>query len=150
MKYAFIREYSKDYSVVRLCQVLEVSPSGYYDWRDRPESIRAKQNRQLVTKITLFHKASRGIYGSPRIYRDLVETGDEVGANRVARLMRQNDIKSKMARKFVVTTDSKNTMQPAPDRLRRDFDVESPDKGMGVRYNLHRYPAGLALSGRCG
>ena len=51
MKYAFIREHSTDYSVTRLCQVLEVSPSGYHDWRDRPESNRAKRNRQLVTKI---------------------------------------------------------------------------------------------------
>ena len=128
MKYAFIREHSTDYSVTRLCQVLEVSPSGYHDWRDRPESNRAKQNRQLVTKISLFHKASRGTYGSPRIHRDLVESGEEVGVHRVARLMSQNDIQSKMARKFVITTDSKHTLQPAPDRLKRTFDVESPDK----------------------
>lgn len=128
MKYAFIRDHSTDYSITRLCQVLEVSSSGYYDWLDRPESQRAKQNRQLVTKISLFHKASNGIYSSPRIHRDLVESGEEVGVNRVARLMSQNDIQSKMARKFVITTDSKNTLQPAPDRLKRDFDVESPDK----------------------
>ena len=128
MKYAFIREHSTAYSVTRLCQVLEVSPSGYHDWRDRPESNRARQNRRLVTKISLFHKASRGIYGSPRIHRDLIESGEEVGVNRVARLMSQNDIQSKMARKFVMTTDSKHTLQPAPDRLKRDFDVTSPDK----------------------
>jgi putative transposase len=105
-----------------------VSSSGYYDWQDRPESARAKENRQLVTKISLFHKASREIYGSPRIHRDLVESGEKVGENRVARLMRKNDIKSRMARKFVITTDSKNTMQPAPDRLNRNFDIDSPDK----------------------
>lgn len=128
MKYAFIREHSNDYSIIRLCQALEVSPSGYYDWRDRPESVRAKQNRQLVTKISLFHKASKGIYGSPRIHRDLVDAGEAIGKNRVARLMRVNEIKSRMARKFVVTTDSKNTMQPAPDRLKRHFDIDSPDK----------------------
>lgn len=128
MKYAFIREHSTDYSVTRLCEVLEVSPSGYYDWRDRPESNRAKRNRKLMGKISLFHKASRGIYGSPRIHRDLVDSGEEVGVNRVARLMSQNDIQSKMARKFVITTDSKHTLQPAPDRLKRDFDVASADK----------------------
>jgi len=128
VKYAFIREHSTDYSVTRLCEVLEVSPSGYYDWRDRPESNRAKRNRKLMGKISLFHKASRGIYGSPRIHRDLVDSGEEVGVNRVARLMSQNDIQSKMARKFVITTDSKHTLQPAPDRLKRDFDVASADK----------------------
>jgi putative transposase len=128
VKYAFIREHSKDYCVTRLCQALEVSPSGYYDWCDRPESARATQNRQLVTKISLFHKASRGIYGSPRIHQDLVESGEDVSEKRVARLMRESGIQSKMARKFVFTTDSKNTMQPAPDRLKREFDVETPDK----------------------
>jgi transposase InsO family protein len=82
----------------------------------------------LVAKIKLFHKASNKIYGSPRIHRDLVETGEVVGENRVARLMRRNDIQSKMARKFVITTDSKNTMEPALDRLKRDFNVDAPDK----------------------
>lgn len=128
MKYAFIRAHSEDYSVTRLCQVLEVSPSGYYAWRDRPESMRARQSRELATKISLFHKASRGIYGSPRIHRDLTESGERVGKNRVARIMRQHGIQSRMARKFVITTDSKNTLQPAPDRLKRHFDVESTDK----------------------
>lgn len=128
MKYAFIRAHSKQYKVSRLCQALEVSASGYYDWRDRPESARARRNRQLVTKIRLFHKASREIYGSPRIHKDLVGSGERVSENRVAKLMSQHGIQSKMTKKFVITTDSKNTLQPAPDRLKRDFAVKGPDK----------------------
>lgn len=128
MKYAFIRAHSSEHSISRLCQALEVSTSGYYDWRDRPESDRAKESRRLVTKISLFHKVSRGIYGSPRIHRDLVDAGEMVGIHRVARLMQKNSIQSKMARKFVITTDSKNTMQPAPDQLQRQFNVDAPDK----------------------
>ncbi|MCU7862641.1 MAG: IS3 family transposase [Candidatus Thiodiazotropha sp. (ex Lucinoma borealis)] len=128
MKYAFIRANSRQYKISRLCNALEVSPSGYYDWRDRPESARAMSNRKLITKISLFHKASRATYGSPRIHQDLVDTGEQVGVNRVARLMSQHSIQSKMAKKFVVTTDSKNTMQPAPDRLKRQFAIEMPDK----------------------
>jgi transposase InsO family protein len=108
--------------------VLEVSSSGFYDWIERPESNRAQENRQLVTKISLCHKASKEIYGSPRIHRDLLDMGEQIGVNRVARLMNQHGIQSKMAKKFVITTDSKNTMQPAPDRLERDFDVEMPNK----------------------
>jgi transposase InsO family protein len=107
---------------------LEVSSSGYYDWRDRPQSARAKQNRRLATKIKVFHKASRETYGSPRIHRDLVDSGERVGVNRVARLMNRQGIQSKMARKFVITTDSKNTLQPAPDRLQRKFTVDAPDR----------------------
>jgi transposase InsO family protein len=128
VKYAFIRAHSTQHKVTQLCQALEVSSSGYYDWRDRPESARTKENRQLATKIRLFHKASREIYGSPRIHGDLVDAGEQVGVNRVARLMSQQGIQSKMARKFVITTDSKNTQQPAPDRLKRQFSTEAPDK----------------------
>ena len=128
MKYAFIRAHSKQYKISRLCQSLEVSPSGYYDWRDRPESARARQNRRLATKIRLFHQASRGIYGSPRVHGDLVDAEDRVGVNRVVRLMKQHGVQSKMAKKFVITTDSKHTQQPAPDRLKRQFTVEAPDQ----------------------
>jgi transposase InsO family protein len=128
VKYAFIQEHRTEHALTTLCRVLAVSPSGYYDWLDRPESSRARENRQLTTKISLCHKASKEIYGSPRIHQDLVEMGEQVGVNRVARLMNQNGIQSKMAKKFVITTDSKNTMQPAPDRLKRDFDMDMPDK----------------------
>lgn len=128
MKYAFIQAHSKEFRVSRLCEVLGVSSSGYYDWRDRPESVRARRNRQLVAKIRQFHKASRKIYGSPRIHQDLVDSGDQVGRNRVARLMRGHGIQSKMAKKFVITTDSKNTLQPAPDRLQRCFSTDKPDQ----------------------
>lgn len=121
MKYAFIRAHRPTYTIRRMCQVLKVSTSGYYDWLDRAESQRARQNRRLVTQIRCFHQASRRTYGSPRIHRDLVASGEAIGLNRVARLMRQTGIQSKMTRKFVVTTDSRQTLSPAPDYLRRDF-----------------------------
>lgn len=128
MKYAFIQTHSQQYKVSRLCEVLGVSSSGYYDWRDRPESARSLRNRQLMTKIKVFHKASRETYGSPRIHQDLVDSGEKVGINRVARLMRQHGIQSKMSKKFIITTNSKNTLQPASDRLKRQFSVDAPDK----------------------
>jgi len=121
VKYAFIRAHSKEHKTTRLCQVLEVSMSGYYEWCARPESTRAQRNRALMASIEGFHKASRRIYGSPRIHRDLQACGERVGVNRVARLMRQHGVQSKMAKKFVITTDSKNTHSPAPDRIRREF-----------------------------
>ncbi|MFL0805643.1 MAG: IS3 family transposase [Agarilytica sp.] len=121
MKYAFIREQSAFYRAARLISVLGVSASGYYDWLRRPESRRARENRALVSKIKVLHRASHQIYGSPRVHRDLLSYGESVGVNRVARLMRDHGIKSKMAKRFVVTTDSKNTMDTAPDRLKRNF-----------------------------
>lgn len=121
MKYAFIRTHSKRYPLVRLCEILEVSSSGYHDWLDRPESHRSRENRVLTEKIRCFHHQSNKIYGSPKIHEDLLDDGETCSVNRVARLMKVADIKSKMARKFVITTNSKNTAQPAPDLLRRNF-----------------------------
>jgi len=101
-----------------------VSPSGYYDWLERPESKRSIENRKLTEKIRDSHKASGEVYGSPKIHRDLVADGDICSQNRVARLMKAADIKSKVSRKFVITTNSKNTAEPAPDQLQRNFVVE--------------------------
>ena len=128
MKVAFIRRQRKEYNVTRLCDVLEVSPSGFYDWLNRPESHRSRENRRLTEKIKRYHRQSRRIYGSPKIHEDLVDEGETCSVNRVARLMKAADIQSKVARKFVITTDSKNTLQPAPDLLQRQFDVDHHDR----------------------
>ena len=111
-----------------MCNAFEVSASGYYDWLDRPESKRSSENRKLTMKIKQYHQQSREIYGSPKIHKDLISDGENCSVNRVARLMKASDIKSKMARKFVVTTNSKNTTQPAPDLLKRRFKVDKHDK----------------------
>lgn len=75
-----------------------------------------------------FHQQSSEIYGSPKIHVDLISDGETCSVNRVARLMKAADIKSKMARKFVVTTDSKNTLQPAPDLLKRQFKADKQNQ----------------------
>jgi putative transposase len=105
-----------------------VSTSGFYDWLNRPESNSSRENRALTEKIKCLHRTSREIYGSPKIHADLVEAGETCSVKRIARLMKVADIKSKMARKFVITTDSKNTMQPAADLIRRQFKVDTHDK----------------------
>lgn len=127
MKYAFIRKHCHQHTLSRLCAVLEVSRSGYYDWVDRPESLSVRENRRLTTRIAYHHQRSHEIYGSPKVHEDLVAEGEACSVNRVARLMKAADIKSRMARKFVITTDSRNTLQPAPDLLQRQFNVEQPD-----------------------
>ncbi len=74
-----------------------------------------------MEKIKDYHHRSRGIYGSPKIHQDLIDEGEVCNVKRVARLMKVADIQSKLARKFVITTDSKNTLQPATDLLKREF-----------------------------
>lgn len=121
MKYAFIREQRKHYSLQRLCTTLDVSPSGYYDWLDRPPSKRAQENQRLLTKIRCYYQSSRCTYGSPRLQQDLLNEGERVSRQRVDRLMKAQGIESKMTKKFVITTNSKQTTSPAPDRLQRCF-----------------------------
>lgn len=127
-KYEFIRHNRKEYKVTRLCDVLEVSTTGFYDWLDRPESKRSQENRALTEKIRRYHQRSREIYGSPKIHEDLIADGKTCSVKRVARLMKAANIKSKMARKFVVTTNSRNTQEPAPDLLERQFSVGQQNK----------------------
>jgi len=86
------------------------------------------KNRQLTTKIRCFHKASDDIYGAPRIQRDLIDDGESVSRQRVGRLMKRASIQSKVVKKFIVTTESKATTKPAPDRLRRNFATSEPNK----------------------
>ena len=111
-----------------MCDVLEVSPSGYYGWKDRPESARCQRHRRLVTKIKMIHQGSRAIYGSPRIHEELVDNGVVVGKNTVARLMRYHNIQSKVHKRFVVTTNSRHSLEPAENLLKQDFSADKPNQ----------------------
>lgn len=82
-----------------LCDVLGVSTSGYYAWRERPKSRRAVEDEGLLSKIYAEYRASGESYGSPRVYRALKRHGEAVGQRRVERLMRDNGIRSCVARR---------------------------------------------------
>ena len=103
------------------CEVAEVSRSGFYDWKDRPPSERALENAVLVGQIREAHAKGRGLYGSPRVAEALKNDGVDCGENRVARLMNENEIRAKTAKKFKVkTTDSAHNFPIAP----RVFKIE--------------------------
>ena len=128
MKHQFIQERRTQFRVAVMCRVLEVSRSGYYDWVDRPESIRAKRHRELTVKIRQTHIESRKIYGSPRIHGELIDQGEKVGKNTVACLMKRANIQSKVHKRFVVTTDSRNTKKPAENKLAGIFISDQPNR----------------------
>lgn len=97
------------------CEIAECSRSGYYDWRTRPVSERASENARLVEDIKRVHAKSRGLYGSPRVTEALKTEGQPVNEKRVARIMTENNIKSKTHKKFkVCTTDSNHNLPIAP------------------------------------
>ena len=114
MRYMAIHRCRTQYSVRMMCRAMSVSRSGYYDWVDRPESTRAQRHRALTEKIRYFHQASRDTYGAPRIRKDFLESGEQVGENTVALLMQRAGIVPKTVRKFRVTTGSRKTV-PAPN-----------------------------------
>lgn len=109
----------------KLCKILRVSVSGYYAWKSRLPSERDEANELLKAQIIDIHRRSRGNYGSPKITEELRNQGTSCSRKRVARLMRENKIRSRTKRKFRVTTDSKHNLPVAPNLLNRDF---SPPK----------------------
>ena len=111
-----------------MCRVLEVSASGYYAWRKRPASKRAREDGVLLRQIRTIHEASRQSYGVPRVYRELRENGVVVGRDRVARLMRQTGIQGLSRRRFVTTTRRDDTARPAPDLVERNFAADGPNQ----------------------
>lgn len=111
-----------------MCKGLEVSRSGYYAWRKCPDSSRSQENKKLLEQIIKIHEESQESYGSPRIHEELVRQEIKVSRQRVARLMRDNGIQSKIRKKYKCTTDSKHNLRIAPNLLNREFKVDRPSK----------------------
>jgi len=104
-----------------MCSVLQVSRSGYYAWRKRSPSKRKMANQRLLGKIKTIYKENLEAYGSPRITQVLRQQDWMCSENRVARLMRLNDVRAKSSRRFRVTTRRNATHPAAPNRLLRNF-----------------------------
>ena len=126
MRYRFIAAEKAEYPVTMMSRILNVSRSGFYAWNKRSESARARSDRALVIDIKAAHRASRDTYGSPRVHRELVAQGHTVGRDRVARLMRENDLRGKRKRRFRNTTQSNHRHPIAPNVLAREFIVAQP------------------------
>ncbi len=128
MKYGFIAEHEGEFRILVMCRVLEVSRSGYYRWRSRPESRHAREDRRLLVAIRAVYQQSRCNYGSPRVHRQLQQQQESCGRKRVERLMRSAGLKSRRCRRFKVTTRSVSTHEVAPNWLNRQFRAERPDQ----------------------
>ncbi len=107
-----------------MCKVLKVSRSGYYYWLKRKPSRWELENGRLLVKIRQIHQQSDRTYGSPRITMQLRDQQIKVSRPRVARLMKTAGIRSKIVRKFRVTTDSKHNYPIVENKLNRNFRVE--------------------------
>lgn len=128
MKFEFVAAKEVAFPIATMCRVLEVSPSGYYAWKGRPAPKRVSEDARLAADVSVAHKGSRGIYGSPRVHRELRAKGLRVGKKRVERLMRETGLRGRCKRRFVRTTDSKHDNPIAPNVLERRFETQTPNK----------------------
>jgi putative transposase len=109
-----------EFSLLSLCENLEVSPSGYYDWLNRRSQPgpRELENQVLAKEIKELHTQSRQTYGSPRLRNELVKKGHRHGRSRIARIMRQQGLCGRQKGRYrVQTTDSNHDHPIAPNRL---------------------------------
>ena len=128
MRYQFIERYKKVWPVNLMCCVLEVSSTGYYDWRRRVPGARARSNQVLDGHIRQVFCQHKGRYGSPRLTDELNDNGIAGSENRVARRMRCLELQACQVKKFKVTTDSEHDKPVAPDLLQQDFMAARPNE----------------------
>jgi len=126
--FAFVGANRGKYPIKLMCEVLEVSEGGYYHWRKRPKSNRAIKDEDLKHKVQVFHWASRATYGAPRIYKDLKATGEKVSRKRVARLMKQQNLRGKCKPRFKVTTKTNPKRTLAANLLEQNFRADAPNQ----------------------
>ena len=131
MKYAWIAQHRDSFPVSVMCDVLNVSPSGYYDAIDRPPSKRAVRHERIQQSVAQIHTESHGVYGSVKVAEVLHNRDDLESAcrNTVASAMRELGLKSKVCKRFKpTTTQSDPTKQPAENKLDRDFTADTPNR----------------------
>jgi len=111
-----------------MCNLLNVSRSGYYAWRVRSASERSVNNEQLLAHIRRIYAEGRGEYGSPMICGALREEGHRVNHKRIARLMRENGLRSKVRRRFKCTTRRCKNRDASPNLLKQTFTTDGPNR----------------------
>jgi putative transposase len=122
VRYAWIEKHRDQFHVTRMCRQLEVSRTGYSQWRTRAPSDRSIANAALDAQVAAIHAASQRSYGRPRIVRGLHEQGVQVSHERVRNSLKRQDLRPVYKRPYRVTTDSAHHKPLAPNVLDRRFD----------------------------
>lgn len=114
-------------SITRMCAWLEVSRSGFYEWRDRPLSATAKRREHLKLLVAESFKLSDGTYGHRRVHADLADWGASCGPELVRALMRELDLQPCQPRPWRhCLTETDGQAGPIPDLVNRDFTAQAP------------------------
>lgn len=126
--FELIRAEAASHSVKRMCRLLEVSRSGYYDHLTRREQPPAARHERLVALIRAIHAGCEGAYGVRRMHRELLEAGENVSRKLVRKLMREHGIRSVHTPRFHKTTDSNHNLGFSPNLLDQVFLSPAPDR----------------------
>lgn len=128
MRYACIKTNSGQYTIRRLCRILDVHPSGFYAWKKKPLSKRQKEDRRFTGLIKQFWLESGSVYGYRKIHEDLLSIGESCGKHRVARLMKKTGIKAEVGYKRKPRFKSGRPSHIAPNRLEQKFEYSEPNQ----------------------
>jgi putative transposase len=128
VKFRFVQEHRGTFRVGRMCKVLKVSRSGYYAWRQREPSARELEDRRRAAATREAHRKSRGTYGSPRVYEALRRDGHPCGKHRVARIMREEGLRGRAARRFRAVSTKRSDAPAPPNRLAGNFTAAWPNQ----------------------
>lgn len=129
MKYGFIGRQQSVWPVRTMCRMLEVSPAGFYEWRRRGPGPRSLENARLTALARTSFLESDRTYGSPRVWRDLVDWGEHCGENRIARLMRLAALRARAKRRrHPADPGIRVEHSIAPNVLDRQFEAEGPNR----------------------
>ena len=127
VKYRVIDRCREAYPIRLMSRCLKVSPSGYYGWRDRPMSPRARENQRLLERIRVHHEESDNVLGAGRIWEDLRDEGETASLNRVARLMHVDGLKGIPCKKKHRNKKSGTRPDNVENHLARDFAADEPN-----------------------
>ncbi len=131
MKYAWITNHRDSFPVALMCEVLNISSSGYYDSIDRPLSAKAERHERIKQTVRQVHAGSHGIYGSQKVAQVMQKHDDLESAcrNTVAGAMRELGLKSRVSRSFTpTTTQADASKKPAENKLDRNFTADAPNR----------------------
>ena len=117
-----------NHTVTILCRCLQVTPSGFYAWRRRPESTHTGDDRRLKVLVHASFAESKQRYGSPRVHADLIEQQERISRKRVVRLMREERLQARARKRYKVTTMSDHDQPVAANLLDRQFEAEAPNQ----------------------
>jgi len=126
--FAWIAAEKAEFPIARLCQVLQVSPSGFYASRGRPESTHTRDDRRLKVLVQASFDESKQRYGSPRVHEDLLEQDERVSRKRVVRLMQEEGLQARQRKRYKLTTMSDHDQPVAANLLDRQFEAAAPNQ----------------------